>query len=140
MNNRHDCGFDWPRLPGRDCHCVQPSDGARGVTNSLLGESHDAGCQTPFAGGQRIEAIRCYREIHHVSLAEAKDAVRTCASLIKPRFRTRALRFSRARGNINLTLIARIAVNSFSAGFDWFVFRINQRLQPRCLRFQDCMR
>ena len=25
--------------------------------------------------GQRIEAIRCYREIHHVSLAEAKDAV-----------------------------------------------------------------
>ena len=25
--------------------------------------------------GQRIEAIRCYREIHQVSLAEAKDAV-----------------------------------------------------------------
>ena len=25
--------------------------------------------------GQRIDAIRCYREIHQVSLAEAKDAV-----------------------------------------------------------------
>jgi ribosomal protein L7/L12 len=29
--------------------------------------------------GQRIDAIRCYREIHQVGLAEAKDAVENIA-------------------------------------------------------------
>jgi len=39
------------------------------------GQATDADVRRLLQGGEKIMAIRCYREIHQVGLKEAKDAV-----------------------------------------------------------------
>ena len=54
--------------------CRDAADRRSGLLPAA-GHATMADVERLIQAGQRISAIRCYREIHHVGLAEAKKAV-----------------------------------------------------------------